>query len=144
MRVRFLTRPEEDAESLGPRRVNDSRWMATVRERRLLNEEFGPVDPDAESASARGWVSVPGSCMGIFEYMLVTDTEEQNTRKEPKTSPFLRFWLTQFCACLFFFPPLTVVYFVSCVCKAMWNAPDRRWEKLLNDLMAMSWFKRLR
>ena len=61
------------------------------RERRLLKEDLGPVDSEARSANARGGVSVSGSCVGImFEYTLMTDTEAQNARKVPKTSPFLR------------------------------------------------------
>ena len=89
LRARFPTRPEEDELRQGPRagqiRVSDSQEKVTVRVRRLLKEELGPVDSEARSANARGWVSVPGSCWGIlFGNTLVTDTEAQNTRKVPK------------------------------------------------------------
>ena len=90
------------------RAVSDSRGKVTFRERRLLSEELGPVDPEAESASARGWVSVPGSYVGIFKYTLVTDTEAQN---------LLRLELTQVCACLFFFSfTPSVAYLLCLVC----------------------------
>ena len=70
------------------RGVSDSLERAIVRERQQLKEELGLVDPEAGLASARVWVSVPGSCVGIsFEYTLVTATECQ---KSAKTSPFLR------------------------------------------------------
>ena len=49
--------------------------------------------------------------------------------------------------CLFvllFFYPLACVCCVLCVCKAMWNAPGQKWEKPLDDRMAMSLFRRLR
>ena len=119
--------------------VSDSLGKATVRERWLLSEELGPVDPEAGSASARGRVRVPGSCVGIlFEYTIMSDTEIPE--KVPKPSTFVRLELTQVRACLFFLP-LSVVYVVLCVCKAMWNAPGRRWEKPLDNRMAMSWFK---
>ena len=46
--------------------------------------------------------------------------------------------------CLLFFSfTLSVVYVVLCVCKAMWNALGKRWEKPLDDWMAMNWFRRL-
>ena len=32
-------------------------------------------------AHVTGWVSVPGSGVGIFEYTLVTDIEAQNAKK---------------------------------------------------------------
>ena len=55
--------------------------------------------------------------MGIlFEYTIMTHTEAQNAKKKvPKTSPFLRLELTQVCACLFFFLPLSVIYVESVV-----------------------------
>ena len=68
--------------------VRDSRRKATVWERQLVSEELGPVDPEAGSASVREWVSVPGSCVEIFKYTLVTDTEAQNTGKV-STPPLL-------------------------------------------------------
>ena len=85
-RARFPTRSEEDEERQGhrveQRGVSDSQGKVTVRERRLLKEELGPVDPEARSANTRGWVSVPGSCLGIlFEYTLVTVTECQKSVK---------------------------------------------------------------
>ena len=54
LRARFLTRPEEDEGKQDPRAVNRSRGKATVRERRLLREELGPVDTKARSANVRG------------------------------------------------------------------------------------------
>ena len=113
--ARFPTRPEEDEERKVPERVNNSRRKETVREMRLHSEESGPVDPEARSVSARGWVSVPSSCVGIFDYMLATDTEAQTAKKMPKTSPFLRLGLTQVRVCFFFFLQLSVIYVVSCV-----------------------------
>ena len=39
---------------------------------------------------------------------------------------------------LLFFYPLSCVCCVLCVRKEIWNTPGRRWEKPLDDLMAMS------
>ena len=114
LRTKFPTRPEEDEERQGPRAGNRSRRKATVRERRLLNEELGPVDPEAGSASARGWVRVLGSCVGIFEYTLATDRSIECWESD-QTFPFLHLDLTQVRACLFFSSTLSVVYVVSCM-----------------------------
>ena len=43
----------------------ESSQFLTVRKRRPLTEELGPVVSEARSADARGWVCVPGSCVGI-------------------------------------------------------------------------------
>ena len=40
--------------------------------------------------------------------------------------------------CSLFFHPLGYVCCVLCVLKEMWNTPGRRWEKLLDELLAMS------
>ena len=67
----FPTKPEEDEEKQGPRAVNREK-LASVKERwrsergRYWSEELGFVDPEAGSANTRGWVSVPGSCVGNF------------------------------------------------------------------------------
>ena len=45
---------------------------------------------------------------------------------------------------LFFHPLVGWVWCVLCVCKAISNAPGRRWEKPLDDRMTMGWFRRLR
>ena len=51
--------------------VNWSRGKVTVRERRPLSEELGPVESEAGLVNVRGWVSVPGGCVGIsLEYTL--------------------------------------------------------------------------
>ena len=84
LHTRFPTRLEEDKEKQGPRAVNRSQKKAMVREKWLLSEKLGPVDSEARSANARGWVSVPGSCVGIFKYMLETAPEAQNAGKMPK------------------------------------------------------------
>ena len=61
-----------------------------------------------------------------------------NARKESQTSPFLRLGLTLARVCLFsFLHPLGCVCCVLCVRKEVWNTPDRRWEKPLDDLMGM-------
>ena len=98
------------AEHIG---VIDSQGKATVRESRLLKEVLWLVDLEARSASARGWVSVPGSFVGIsFGYTLAIASECQ---KSAKTSPLLRLGLTQVRACLFFFLPLSVIYIISVI-----------------------------
>ena len=113
--ARFPTRLEENKERQGLRAVNREE-LATISEKwrsergGRLSEELGLVDPEARSASARRWVSVPGSCVGIsFEYTLVIATECQ---KSAKTSLFLRLGLTQVHACLFFLPlsVISVIY----------------------------------
>ena len=94
--------------------VSDSQGKATVRERELLKEQLAPEVPEAELDSSRGWASVPGSCAGIsLEYTLVIVTDAQRCQKVPKTTPFLRLWLIQARACLFFFLPLTVIYVMT-------------------------------
>ena len=58
------------------RGVSDSQKKETVREKQLLKEKLGPVDLETGSASARGWVTVLGSCVGILsEIMLAIATE---------------------------------------------------------------------
>ena len=115
LRARFPTKTEDDEERQSPKAVNRSWGKVAIKERWLPSEELGPMDPDTGLVSAKEWVSVPDSCVGIFEYTLVTDTDAQNARKVPKTSPFLHSGLTQVRACLFCFLPLSVVYVVSCV-----------------------------
>ena len=86
--TRLPTRLEEDEERQGPRAVNKSQGKVTVRERQLLSEELGPVNPEAGSASMRGWVSVLGSCVGIlFEYMVVTAQKQRMPVKCQKLLP---------------------------------------------------------
>ena len=106
LRMRFPTKPEEDEKRHSPWAVNREE-LVTVRERwrsergGCWNEELRLVDPEARSASVRGWVRVPGSCEGIsFGYTLVIATECQ---KRAKTSLFLHLGLTQVRACLSFF-----------------------------------------
>ena len=65
--------------------VSDSQGKATVREKQLLKEELGLVDPEAGSASARGWISVPSSCVGIsFGYTPTIATDAQKSQKSAK------------------------------------------------------------
>ena len=129
------------------RAVNGSWRKVMVRERGLLSEKLGPVDPEAGLANVRGWVRIPGGCVGIsLGYTLVIARCTEIHRKLSQTSLFLRLELTQVHACFFllFFHPLGCVCCVLCVYKAMWNAPGWRWEKRLDNQMAMSWFRRLR
>ena len=66
------TRPEEDEERQGLRAVNRRKELSTVRERRRSEKggcwarSWALWGPEARSASARGWVSTPGSCVRIF------------------------------------------------------------------------------
>ena len=99
------------------RAINRSQGKVTVRKRRLPSEELRPVNLEAWSANARGWVSVPGGCVGILlGYTLTISRCTENHTKVSQTSPFLRLELTQVRACLFFFSStLSVVYVVSCM-----------------------------
>ena len=72
---------------------------------------------------------------GSFTRIHARDSS-QNAKKESQTSPFLRLELTQVCS--LFFHPLGFVCCVLCVRKEMWNTTGRRWEKPLDDRMAMS------
>ena len=88
----FLRDRENTKKRQGPRAeqkgVIDNQQKATVSERRLLKEELWPVATEAMSANARGWVSVPGSSVGIFFLVHARDsTEAQNARKVPKLLP---------------------------------------------------------
>ena len=140
LRTRFPARPEENEGKPDPRAVNRSQGKVTVRERQLLSEELGPVDPEARLADVRGWVSIPCGCVGILlGYMLVI--AHRCTEKCPNFSLLVLGANPSLCLfVLLFFHPLSCVL---CVCKAMWNAPGQRWEKPLDDRMAMSWFRRL-
>ena len=65
-------------QSSGQMGVTDSQGKATVSERQPLKEELWLVDQESGSASAKGWISVPGSCVGIlFGYTLVIYTYAQ-------------------------------------------------------------------
>ena len=120
-RGRFTTKLEEDEEKQGLKAgligLSGSQGKATVREGQLLKEEFGLVDPEVGSPSARGGVSVPGCREGIsLGYTLTIVTEPQmhrNVWKVTKTYPFLRLGLTQMRSCLFFFFPPSVIYDIS-------------------------------
>ena len=113
--VFLRTRPKEDEERQGPRAVDRRRRKATVRERQLPSEKFGPVDSVARSVNARWWVSVPVGCVGIsLGYSLAI--AHRKLQKSVKTSTLMCLELTQVRACLFFFfSTLSVVYVVSCV-----------------------------
>ena len=119
---------------------------AAVREGRWLSEELEPVDPEAGLAKARGWVNVPGGCVGIsLRYTLAI--AHRCTRKSHKsvTNISLLALGANQNPCLFvllFFLPLGCICCVLCVCKAMLDTPGRRWEKPLDN--RMSWFRRLR
>ena len=91
------------------RREESSQQKRTVKRR---EQDLGPVDSEAGLASVRGWVSVPGSCVGIFEYTLVTDTEAQNARKVSQT-PTSYAWSSWF---LFFFSSTSQFCMLCSVC----------------------------
>ena len=122
-------RPEEDDERQGPRAVNKSRGKVTVRERLLLNEELVLVE--AELTNVRGWVSVPGGCVGIS--LRYTDAQKA-TEKSPNFS--LLALGANPSPCLFvllFVHPFDCECCVLCLCKAMWNAPMGRLSSLTSD-----------
>ena len=86
----FLRDRKKMKKSKSQEGVSVSQGKATVRERQLPKEELGSVDPEAGSASARGSVSVPGSCVGIsFGYTPAIAADAQERQKSAKTSPFL-------------------------------------------------------
>ena len=114
LHVRLPTRSEENEGRQGTRVEN--RWRQSTEER--SQREVEPVDPKAGFVNVRGWVSVPGDCVGIsFGYMLtIAHICTESYTKVSQTSPFLRLELTQIRACWFFFSStLSVVYVVSCV-----------------------------
>ena len=70
--------------------------LATVRERRRSEggsywmRSLGLVGPEAGSASARWWVSVPGICVGIsLGYTLAIATDTQKCQKSAKNFSLL-------------------------------------------------------
>ena len=69
LRAWFPTRPEEEEDWQGPRadqkEVSDIQGKVTVREIQQLKKKLGPVVWEAWSSNVRGWVRVPGSCVGI-------------------------------------------------------------------------------
>ena len=116
--------------------VNRSRGKATVRERRLISEQLAPVDSEARSANARGWTCVPGGCVGIsLGYTLVIARCTQKCHKRLPSCTWTQ--PKSVLVCSSFLPP-SQLCMLSFVCKAMWNTPGRRWEKLLDNRMAMN------
>ena len=108
---------------------------ADGRERWLL----GPADPEVRLANVREWVSFPNDFVGILlEYMRAIAHRRTECLESVTNFSFLRLELTQVRACLFSFLPLGCVCCALCVRKEMWNTPGWRWEKPLDDLMAMS------
>ena len=104
--------------------------------RRLL----GSLDSDVELANVRGWVSVPGGFVRIslvYTFAIAHRCTESYT-KVSQTSSFLRLELTQVHVCLLsFLPPSRLCMLYSMFFKEIWSSPGRRWEKPLNDRMAM-------
>ena len=133
LRVRF---PPRKAKS-------QSRTEETSRQNRAVSrreQELGACGLRAGLANVRGWVSVLDGFVGIsLEYALaIAHRCRESYTKVLQTSPFLHMELTQVHACFFvllFFHPLGCVCSVLWVCKEMWNAPGRRWEKPLDDRM---------
>ena len=121
LRARFPTRPEDEEERQGPRAVNSRNELE--QSGKGYNQRKAAAKWGVRTWGPRGRVSIPGSCVGIFKYMLVTDTEAKNAKDVPKTPPFLCLGLTQIRACLFFFLPLLVVYVVSCVFEKQCEMP---------------------
>ena len=118
LRARFPARPEKrrrkarSQSSQQKRGVSDSQGKATVREKQLLKEELRLVEPEAGSASAIGWVSVPGSCGGIsLWYTFPITTDAQISQKSVKNLSLHT--LTQVRTCLFFFLILSATYIMS-------------------------------
>ena len=99
------------------------RWWL---EKWLLSKELGLVDPEAGLANVRGWVSVPGGCIGILlGYTLAIARSTENHTKVSQTSPFLHLELTQVRDRLFFFSfTLSVVYVMSCVFVKLCEMPQ--------------------
>ena len=102
-------------------------------ERRLL----GPVDLQMPGGPTREVKST--LLMSLWEFSLEL-TETKNVQKvSHRLPPFLCLELTQVRVCsfvLFFYP-------LGCalrICKEMWNTPDKRWEKTLDESLAMSGF----
>ena len=89
--ARFPARPEDGGRqgSQKKKAVNRIRGKVTVWERQMLSKELGPVDPEARMANVRGWVSVPGGCMGIsLGYTLaIAHRCTDSYRKLPKLLP---------------------------------------------------------
>ena len=113
-------------QSTGQKGVSDSQRKATVRERRLLSEELGPVDPKARSGRARAWASVSGSCVGIFVWVHARDRHRSTECRKSAKNFSLRLGLTQVRACLFFCLLLLVVYVVSYVFVKQCEMPPAR------------------
>ena len=105
----------EDEKRQSPLAVKRSRGKATVRERRLLSKELGPVDSEVRSANVRGCVSVPAGCMGISpRYTPAISTDTQKTTEGCQNLSLLVLWAKPG-LCLFVLLSSTLGY-TFCVC----------------------------
>ena len=156
LRARFPTSPEEDEgrkvpeRKKGVRRRNQNREGSRtdqLREqgsRQKSGEADGrerpplePIDWDAGLANVKRWVSILCSFVGIsLEYTLTR--AHRILGKYHKLLPFaLGANPSPWLFVLLFLHPLSCVCHVSCVRKESWNTIGRRWEKPLDDLMAI-------
>ena len=98
-------------------------------------------------ANVRRWVSFTSGFVGIsLEYTLTL--AHRSTKCEESVTDFSLLVLganpSPWLFVLLFFYPLGCVCCGLCVHKEMWNTSGQRWEKPLDDLMAMSGFRSLR
>ena len=137
-------------ERQGSRAVNGRKELAAVREKwrsdkggywgRSWNQwAQKPGQPTRESESA--FLVAVWKFRSEYPLAIVTDAQK-TTEKCPNF--FLLALGANPSPCLFvllFSHPIGCICCVLSVCKEMWIAPGRRWEKPLDDRMAMSWFK---
>ena len=91
------------------RAVDRSRGKATFEQR----EELGPVDLEARSVKARGWVSIPGGFVGIFAWIHALDNSHMSRKLHKSVANFslLALWPNP-SPCFFFLLFLCMLYLV--------------------------------
>ena len=104
---------------------------------------LGPVDLQMPGWSTRGDNSASPVALWEFSLEYTFALAQRMYKKCHRPPPLLRLKLTQVCVCsfvLFFFP-------LSCtlrICKEIWNTPGQRWEKPLDESLAMSGLRKMR
>ena len=116
---------EESSQRTGQLTVNRSQGKPTARMCGLR----GRVGQREKMSQCSWWLC------GNFTWTHACNSS-QNARKASQTFSFLH--LEFMIVCSLFFHPLSCVYCVLCVHKEMWKTPGQRWEKPLDNLMAMS------
>ena len=113
------------------------------------SQQKGAAETSRQNMSVKRWVSIARDFVRVFA-RVHTHVSSQNAQKVSQTSPLLRLELIQVHVCLFVCTRLCSRLFVCAlgcalsVCKEMWNTSGQRWEKPLDESLAMSGLRGLR